>query len=153
MFLTTEHKCHIGQLCAHLDKEGMLLRDTVAQWKSTQNVVDQLVDLSLTNQIMIRALEREVHVVIELIADIGNALIDALIMRDPGGYKDIVMILFDENVIDSTITNPIIDLVALRPILVQQYGSDSTDKVLEATMAWPTVLHFVQAVQQYIADA
>ncbi len=134
----------------------MLLRDTVSYWKATQSGDVTLEDFSLGNfsqrgQIIIRALEREVHVVIELIADIGNVLIDALIMRDPGGYKDIVMILLDEKVIDLEIANPIIAVVSLRPLLIQQYDDNSRDKVLEAVTYWPAVLQFVQAIRQYVA--
>lgn len=45
------------------------------------------------------ALERAVAVLIESIIDVGNQLIDGFIMRDPGGYEDIIDILEDENVI------------------------------------------------------
>jgi len=45
------------------------------------------------------ALERIAHVIIEAILDVGNAMIDGFIMRDPGSYNDIIDILADEQVI------------------------------------------------------
>ena len=37
--------------------------------------------------------------VIESIIDVGNTMIDGFIMRDPGGYEDIIDIMEDEKVI------------------------------------------------------
>ena len=45
------------------------------------------------------ALERSIHVLIEVILDVGNKMIDGFIMRDPGSYYDIIDILIDEKVI------------------------------------------------------
>ncbi len=147
LFLTTEYKQRITLLCVRLEKEGMLLQDTVMY--ETEN--SSWEDTSLIGKIIVRALEREIHVVIELIADIGNALIDALIMRDPGGYRDIVMILLDEKVITSEIANSLLDVVSLRPLLIQQYGDEGRDQILKAASCWPTVLQFVQAIKEYVA--
>ena len=45
------------------------------------------------------ALERMVHTSIDSVLDVGNAMIDGFIMRDPGSYEDIIDILLDEKVI------------------------------------------------------
>ena len=45
------------------------------------------------------ALERVTHLMIESLLDVGNAMIDGFIMRDPGSYDDIIDILIDEKVI------------------------------------------------------
>ena len=50
-------------------------------------------------EILLRGGERLVHVAIECLADIGNVLIDALLMRDPASYVDIIDVLRDEEVV------------------------------------------------------
>ena len=45
------------------------------------------------------ALERMIQISIDSVLDVGNAMIDGFIMRDPGSYEDIIDILLDEKVI------------------------------------------------------
>lgn len=46
------------------------------------------------------AAQRALHVAVELATDAANAVIDALVMRDPGGYADIIRVLMEEQVVD-----------------------------------------------------
>ncbi|MFC3420203.1 DUF86 domain-containing protein [Salinicoccus hispanicus] len=45
------------------------------------------------------ALERSCHMLIEAVVDVGNMIIDAFILRDPGSYKDVMDIMENEGVI------------------------------------------------------
>lgn len=54
---------------------------------------------SWNTEIEKKALERIVHLLIENVLDVGNAMIDGFIMRDPGSYDDIIDILVDEKVV------------------------------------------------------
>ena len=45
---------------------------------------------SWNTEIEKKALERIVHLLIENVLDVGNAMIDGFIMRDPGSYDDII---------------------------------------------------------------
>lgn len=47
--------------------------------------------------------ERLIHTSIDSVLDVGNAVIDGFIMRDPGSYEDIIDILHDEKVISEVI--------------------------------------------------
>lgn len=67
------------------------------------------------------ALERIAHMTVEAVLDVGNAMIDGFIMRDPGSYEDIIDILLDEKVIDEPISANLKVLVSLRKQLVQYY--------------------------------
>lgn len=67
------------------------------------------------------ALERIAHMMAEAVLDVGNAMIDGFIMRDPGSYDDIIDILLDEKVIDEPISANLKVLVSLRKQLVQYY--------------------------------
>ncbi|MHC0553043.1 DUF86 domain-containing protein [Salinicoccus sp. CNSTN-B1] len=45
------------------------------------------------------ALERTCHMLIEASVDVGNMIIDAFILRDPGSYQDVMDIMENEGVI------------------------------------------------------
>ncbi|SDM75354.1 DUF86 domain-containing protein [Bacillus sp. OK048] len=67
------------------------------------------------------ALERVTHLVIESLLDVGNAIIDGFIMRDPGSYDDIIDILIDEKVITAESGKSLKILIQNRKVLVQLY--------------------------------
>ena len=66
------------------------------------------------------ALERIVHSTIEAVIDVGNALIDGFIMRDPGSYHDIIDIMLDEKVITDDMEKQLKNIIDLRKPLVQE---------------------------------
>ncbi|MBM7648548.1 uncharacterized protein YutE (UPF0331/DUF86 family) [Bacillus ectoiniformans] len=78
------------------------------------------------------ALERMAHTVIESILDVGNAMIDGFIMRDPGSYEDIVDILDDEKVITKEMTASLKVMVGLRNPLVRYYTRVDHEEVKQA---------------------
>lgn len=47
------------------------------------------------------ALERSCHMLIEATVDVGNMIIDAFILRDPGSYQDVIDILQQEKVVNT----------------------------------------------------
>ncbi|WP_045517972.1 DUF86 domain-containing protein [Neobacillus niacini] len=67
------------------------------------------------------ALERITHLMIESVLDVGNAMIDGFIMRDPGSYEDIIEILMDEKVVSDETGKSLKILVQYRKVLVQLY--------------------------------
>lgn len=67
------------------------------------------------------AVERALHIAVECMIDIGNTLIDGFIMRDPGGYHDIVDILEDEQVITKELADKFHQKVDFRDQLVRHY--------------------------------
>lgn len=67
------------------------------------------------------ALERITHLMIESVLDVGNAMIDGFIMRDPGSYEDIIEILIDEKVVTEETGKSLKTLVQYRKVLVQLY--------------------------------
>jgi uncharacterized protein YutE (UPF0331/DUF86 family) len=66
-------------------------------------------------------LERLTHTMVDAILDVGNAMIDGFIMRDPGSYEDIMDILVDEQVIDSEMEKKFKAMLPFRKVLVQDY--------------------------------
>jgi uncharacterized protein YutE (UPF0331/DUF86 family) len=77
------------------------------------------------------ALERICHMSIETILDVGNAMIDGFIMRDPGSYEDIIEILFDEKVINNDEASGLKEVIHLRKVLVQDYLDVNYDVLIQ----------------------
>lgn len=67
------------------------------------------------------AAERALHIALESVTDVGNLLIDALIMRDPSSYEDIIRILGEEEVIPTTFMEHFLEVVRFRRVLVHEY--------------------------------
>ncbi|WP_144512465.1 DUF86 domain-containing protein [Bacillus sp. FJAT-22090] len=67
------------------------------------------------------ALERVGQNMIEAIVDVGNSMIDGFIMRDPGGYDDIIDILTDEKVISLEMDAPLKEVIEFRKELVRHF--------------------------------
>jgi uncharacterized protein YutE (UPF0331/DUF86 family) len=77
----------------------------------------------MQDPIRVFALSRAFHIGVECIIDVGSLLIDGFVMRDPGGYLDIVDILADEEVIPVEQAEPIKSLVLFRDRLVRHYDT------------------------------
>lgn len=67
------------------------------------------------------ALERIGQNIMESIIDVGNAMIDGFIMRDPGSYEDIIDILTDEKVISPEMDGPLKTVIEYRKKLVRDF--------------------------------
>ena len=98
------------------------------------------------------AVARLSHVVIESIIDVGNSMIDGFIMRDPGGYDDIIDIMEDEKVITSEMSDPLKLVIGLRRMIVRDFTNVNTETIvevlnqsMEALLVFPTnVRHYLE---------
>lgn len=109
--------------------------------KTFHNFVEQL------------ALERMSHLMIEAILDVGNAMIDGFIMRDPGSYEDIIDILEDEKVIDSAAAVSLKKVIAYRKSLVQDYTAINHEQLMGAiTAELQAVISFPNAIRTYLQN-
>jgi uncharacterized protein YutE (UPF0331/DUF86 family) len=98
------------------------------------------------------ALERLNHMMIESVLDVGNAMIDGFIMRDPGSYEDIIDILMDEKVISTETGNGLKILILYRKKLVQLY-TDVDHHELQETFSKHVheLVNFATNVREYLA--
>lgn len=96
--------------------------------------------------------ERCLHLAIEVVTDVGSYLIDGFIMRDAGSYEDIITIIHDEKVLgESGIYEKLIELVALRKPLVQDYFDWNRSALHPLTPVLPEVLEqFAAEVHHYL---
>jgi uncharacterized protein YutE (UPF0331/DUF86 family) len=99
------------------------------------------------------ALERLSQMMIDSILDVGNAMIDGFIMRDPGSYEDIIEILTDEKVISIELGNHLKHLISYRKVLVQNYTDINHEEILEQfTKHLQDIMLFAENVRDYIAN-
>jgi uncharacterized protein YutE (UPF0331/DUF86 family) len=100
-----------------------------------------------------KALERIIVSVIEGILDVGNAMIDGFIMRDPGSYEDIIDILEDEKVVSTSLAEQLKVLVRLRKVLVQEYlDIDHQELKNKLSKGKDAVMSFCHSVRHYLEN-
>lgn len=98
-------------------------------------------------------LERVTGSVIESILDIGNAMIDGFIMRDPGSYDDIIDILVDEKVVTADMEVGLKEIVGLRKQVVREYYAVDRDNVVNVFDANLSVIRaFPGQVRTYLVN-
>lgn len=99
------------------------------------------------------ALERLAHTAIEAILDVGNAMIDGFIMRDPGSYEDIVDILLDEKVVNAELEAVLKSFISYRKMLVQQYINVDHAALLDLlTENMMVIEQFAPSVRTYLTN-
>jgi uncharacterized protein YutE (UPF0331/DUF86 family) len=131
----------IEEVLTHMDRMLQLLRQLTAQ-------SDEAI---LADPVAVAAMERAMHLSIEAVVDVGNALIDGFIMRDPGSYTDIVEILRDERVINDTAAKQLTEVVSFRKHLVNEYTKVPVAEMIGlARASLETLAQFAPAVRAYI---
>ncbi len=105
----------------------------------------------LADEVAVAAMERALHLSIEGIVDVGNALIDGFIMRDPGSYSDIVEILRDEQVITGDQAVILTRVAEFRKHLVNEYTNVPADEMFALVVEAETALRqFEPAVRAFL---
>lgn len=104
-----------------------------------------------TNSVEQLGLERLTHILIESIIDVGNMMIDGFIMRDPGGYEDIIDILVDEKVLPNQDEAVYKALINLRTNLVRDYTAIDHKVLVETLSTYQATLNqFTTHVTKYL---
>lgn len=99
------------------------MEELLAIYKNGNNWADE--------EVRSLALERIGHVIIESILDVGNAMIDGFIMRDPGSYEDIIDIMEDERVISTEMAGPLKRVIELRKMIVRDFTKVDAKEINE----------------------
>jgi len=121
MFITDVHRAKI--------------RDYLTAMEQQFHVLESLRPHSLDDfhqQPILRAAgERALHIIVEGLTDIGNLIIDALIMRDPASYEDILEILTEEGVFAPDFGTHFMEAVRFRKLLAHEYMQLTTEAVYQ----------------------
>ncbi|UEX91178.1 DUF86 domain-containing protein [Staphylococcus ratti] len=75
------------------------------------------------------AFERVAHMLIEASVDIGNMIIDAFILRDPGNYKDVIDILELEGAISKSTQTHLHQTIDVRKRFVHLYDTLHVEEI------------------------
>lgn len=124
----------------------------------TLQYIEQQIELfeskqSWTSPLEKAALERITHSIMEAILDVGNAMIDGFIMRDPGSYEDIIDILTDEKVITAEMSESFKILIPFRKMVVQHYVEVCHNELQSAYMAQLNAIKlFPSRVREYLVN-
>lgn len=138
MFITDQHRQQIREYF-----KGMNL-----YIKNLETVKDTRLDEFLNNEILQAAAERSLHIALECATDAGNLIIDALIMRDPSSYEDIIQTLAEENVFPADFSVSFQDAVRYRRVLAHDYLERNPQRLYEVIQAH---LHEFAAFEAYIS--
>jgi uncharacterized protein YutE (UPF0331/DUF86 family) len=128
------------------------------QIETTLEFLDRQIDFFETHQswetpLEQAAFERIAHTMIEAILDVGNAMIDGFIMRDPGSYEDIIDILDDEKVVTPEMSAGLKKIVLFRKMLVQQYTAVDHEALQASyTAEMPHLKLFSVKVREYLTN-
>ncbi|MBA4602766.1 DUF86 domain-containing protein [Thermoactinomyces mirandus] len=96
------------------------------------------------------SLERALHLAVECMIDVGTVMIDGFIMRDPGGYLDIVDILMDERVIDESTGERLKKHVRLRERLIRYYTEVDWEEICSYLTDRDLYERFQSQVRDYL---
>ena len=125
---------------------------TLAHMNQLLNIIETKKDWQ-ADEVSKLAFERIGQNIIESVIDVGNSMIDGFIMRDPGGYDDIIDILTDEKVITVEMDGPLKEVIKFRKILVRQfYAVDhkKLEEILKKNLQY--LKEFPKAVETYLID-
>jgi uncharacterized protein YutE (UPF0331/DUF86 family) len=108
------------------------------------------IDLEQANLTERFAAERAMHVAVECMIDVGSVMIDGFVMRDPGGYLDIVDILEDEKVITPDVAERLRRQVRFRERLVRYYDEIDGEEFRKFDKDVALYRTFDESVRKYI---
>lgn len=66
------------------------------------------------------AAERALYIAVELMTNAASDIIDAMVMRDPGGYSDILLVLVEEKILSQSLFEQLLPLIDLRTRLLRE---------------------------------
>ena len=72
---------------------------------------------------VLMAAERALHTCVEYTTDIASIIIDALVMRDPGSYSDILKVLVEEDVLTKAWFGSFVGIIPLRARFIRDHAN------------------------------
>lgn len=97
------------------------------------------------------ASQRVLQIQFEVFTDVVNLLIDGFVMRDPGGYEDMVDIMDDEQVITERTSQTLRALIAFYRDTVKDYDTYHLPNTADIYRAeYPHLTFFGQEVRTYL---
>ena len=140
MFITNELKRQVSDLL-----EGLTTR---VNWLQSLAGREDDWEQDLT---YLLAAERALHTSVEYTTDIGSLIIDALVMRDPGSYADIIKVLVEEQVLPEAWFQEFEPIFPLRARFIRDHAHIKPAEVKNAVQAHAHQFTiFVNCIRRYL---
>nr|WP_230087812.1 HepT-like ribonuclease domain-containing protein [Alicyclobacillus mali (ex Roth et al. 2021)] len=99
------------------------------------------------------AAERALWTSVEYVTDIASLIIDALVMRDPGGYADIVKVLVEEQVLDRPWFEAFTGAIDFRSRLLRDHARIAPKDVREAVSRYADLFApFMNQIREFMRN-
>jgi len=142
VFLTKDHK---RQIEAWLEALGARVA-----WLGELAEREDAWELDLTWRL---AAERALWTSVEYVTDIASLIIDALVMRDPGGYADIVKVLVEEEVLDARWFDVFTGVIDFRSRLLRDHARITPTDVREAVSRYADLFApFMDQIREFLRN-
>lgn len=130
----------IAQLLSYSDTIYVQVQDLYERIQTQQySIVDLL------------AAERVLLLFFDVFTDVTNLLIDGFVMRDPGGYEDMVDILDDEQVVSASTSSHLRELIRFYRAAIKDYSNYSTQETANIFLhLFPNLRSFAEEVRRYV---
>lgn len=140
MFVTPVLREQVARMLQRLETNSVWLQECA------HSAEDWSVDVT-----RVLAAERALHVSVELTTDAANAVIDALVMRDPGGYADIIRVLMEEGVVEKDWFMEFEGVLAFRQKLIHSYLELSGNEVVDAVHRYAALFStYIDKLRTYL---
>ncbi|SIS78085.1 DUF86 domain-containing protein [Alicyclobacillus vulcanalis] len=140
MFLTKDHKRQIEDWLGALQERAAFLQRLAER----QDAWEHEFSLRL-------AAERALWTSVEYVTDIASLIIDALVMRDPGGYADIVKVLVEEQVLDASWFGAFTGAIDFRSRLLRDHARITSLDVREAVSRYANLFNpFIVQIREFL---
>lgn len=124
-------------------------------WKSCKRL-KELSKYSLnqfkSNQDFIDICERNLHIAIEAVIDVGEVIISHMGWRTPRSYRDVIDILWENNIINRLKHDILIDLIKVRNILVHNYVYLPPEKLYETIRDLDILIETMSIFLKYMEE-
>ncbi|MDI9260123.1 DUF86 domain-containing protein [Alicyclobacillus sendaiensis] len=142
MFLTKDHKRQIEGWLEALGER--------AEWLQALAEREDAWELDLTWRL---AAERALWTSVEYVTDIASLIIDALVMRDPGGYADIVKVLVEEDVLERSWFDAFTGAIDFRSRLLRDHARITPTDVRETVMRYADLFApFMNQIREFLRN-
>lgn len=116
----------------------------------SQSIAEQM-QQGTKNFLLLLAAQRILQIQFEVFTDVANLLIDGFVMRDPGGYEDMVDILDDEKVISLETSSTLRELIDFYRQSVKEYLTFEIEQTeLKFVTVYPRLHRFAIEVRNYL---
>lgn len=133
-----------------IDKEKLFIQ--IERLKEHIEKMRDLKEIKGKKDLLISALERNLHLAIEDCLNIGNHIISGLSLKRPDTYREIFKNLKEADIISEDMYKEMVKLVSLRNRLVHLYWDVKNEEIVKACENLEIFEKYVNEVLKYLKN-